>query len=159
MIHNINARCPETAQDILRVQIPAYQIEAALIGFDGIPPLKDTVDSIQQSREAFVGYYLEEELAGFLSYELEENTCTICRMVVHPNHFRKGIAKALLAHFLDNVCPKPYIKVSTGAKNEPALHLYKQFDFKEVKHIEIAPDVYLTLLEKKQVDMKALKGI
>ncbi|WP_245996645.1 hypothetical protein [Brevibacillus invocatus] len=47
MIRIIDAHNPETAQDILRIQIPAYQIEAALIDFDGIPPLKDTVDSIQ----------------------------------------------------------------------------------------------------------------
>ncbi|CAM3235631.1 hypothetical protein BRIN106911_01455 [Brevibacillus invocatus] len=47
VIRIIDAHNPETAQDILRIQIPAYQIEAALIDFDGIPPLKDTVDSIQ----------------------------------------------------------------------------------------------------------------
>ena len=149
MIRTIDARNPEAAQDILRIQIPAYQIEAALIGFDGIPPLKDTVDSIQQTNEVFLGYYHNDLLAGFLSYELEEHTYSICRLVVHPIHFRKGIAKALLEYFLNHVGQNRHIQVSTGAKNEPALRLYKQFEFKEVKDIEIAPDVYLTLLEKK----------
>lgn len=149
MIRIIDARYPETAQDILRIQIPAYQIEAALIGFDGIPPLKDSVDSIQQANEVFLGYYLDDVLAGFLSYELEEHTCSICRLVVHPIHFRKGIAKALLAYFLNHVDQNMRIQVSTGAKNEPALRLYKQFEFKEVKDIEVAPSVFLTLLEKK----------
>lgn len=149
MIRIIDARYPETAQDILRIQIPAYQIEAALIGFDGIPPLKDSVNSIQQANEVFLGYYLEDVLAGFLSYELEEHSYSICRLVVHPTHFRKGIAKALLAYFLNLAGQNMRIQVSTGAKNEPALRLYKQFEFKEVKDMEVAPDVYLTLLEKK----------
>ena len=72
----------------------------------------------------------------------------ICRLVVHPNHFRKGIARSLVGYVIENVAKGKKTTVSTGAKNIPAKKLYSMFGFIAVQDIEVAPNVFITLLEK-----------
>ncbi len=146
MIRELNNKNMKTAEKILAVQLPAYKVEADIMNFDGIPQLQDTVDSIIQSNETFVGYMAEDELAGFISYTNDEGLFQICRLVVDPHHFRKGIANSLLGHFLENVSKECQIAVTTGSKNVPAKNLYKKYGFFEVKDIEVAPNVFITLL-------------
>lgn len=135
------------ADEILAIQIPSYNIEATLIGFSEIPQLKDSVDSIMMSGESFIGYRLEHEWAGFLSYSVEKDTMEICRLVVHPRHFRKGVGGKLIKASLALASGKK-ITVSTGSENQPALNLYQHFGFEKVNEIEIAPGVLLSLLER-----------
>lgn len=146
MIRELNNKHKETAEIILAVQLPAYQVEAEIMNFDGIPQLQDTVDSIIQSNEIFVGYLIEEALAGFISYTKDEGHVQICRLVVDSHHFRKGIAKRLLGYLIENVSKECETAVTTGAKNVPAKNLYKMYGFHEVRDIEVAPNVFITLL-------------
>ncbi|RJE87502.1 GNAT family N-acetyltransferase [Paenibacillus sp. 1011MAR3C5] len=135
------------AEQLLAVQLPAYRIEADIIGFWDIPPLRDTAETIMKSSETFVGYRLDGALAGFISFEDEGDARDICRMVVHPDYFRRGIAKSLLAYVLEDAGKHKKVKVSTGAKNEPAIALYRSFGFVDAGAIEIAPEVKLALFE------------
>jgi ribosomal protein S18 acetylase RimI-like enzyme len=146
MIRELNNKHKETAEKILAVQLPAYKVEAELMNFDGIPQLQDTVNSIIQSNETFVGYLIEDVLAGFISYTNDEDFFQICRLVVNPYHFRKGIAKRLLGYLIEHVSKECKATVTTGAKNVPAKNLYKIYGFHEVKDIEVAPNVFITLL-------------
>ncbi|MBD1381033.1 GNAT family N-acetyltransferase [Metabacillus arenae] len=148
MIKSLNVNNAEMAEKILNVQIPAYKVEAEMINFHGIPQLKDTPGTIMNSKEKFLGFMLEDELAGFISYTENHIAIEICRLVVHPSHFRKGIARKLVAFVMMNMVKDKKAVVSTGAKNLPAKKLYKSFGFKEVKDIEVAQAVYITLLEK-----------
>lgn len=136
-----------TAQRILDVQLPSYRIEAELIGFCDIPPLRDTLETIQCSGECFIGYAIHDKLTGFIAYELIEDAVEICRMVVHPDYFRRGIAKQLLAYLLAGAAAHKKVTVSTGDKNEPAKLLYRSLGFTEVNQIEIAPEVRLACFE------------
>lgn len=135
------------AEQLLSVQLPAYRIEAELIGFWDIPPLRDTTETMMESGETFVGYRIEGELAGFISYEDEGDALDICRMVVHPNYFRRGIAKSLVEYVLEGAGKHKRVKVSTGAGNKPAIALYRSFGFADAGEIEIAPGVRLALFE------------
>ncbi|MDQ0417618.1 hypothetical protein J2Z48_001791 [Croceifilum oryzae] len=66
MIQQLDVHNPEIVQKLLDIQIPAYQVEAKIIGSTEIPHLQDTVEKIQSSREIFFGYWEEENLAGAL---------------------------------------------------------------------------------------------
>ncbi|OIK08468.1 GNAT family N-acetyltransferase [Bacillus sp. MUM 13] len=147
MIIELDNKSSVMAEKILHVQLPAYQIEANMIGFDGIPQLKDTILDITECRETFVGYTSGDELLGFISYTIDEGVVDICRLVVDPSHFRKGIARELLEHVLEIAGNNKFI-VSTGKKNIPALILYQRFGFEKVKDIEVAPGVFIRILEK-----------
>lgn len=142
------------AEAVLQVQIPSYKVEAQIIGSDDIPPLKDTVEKLQTCGEIFFGYYLNGELCGAISYKLEADEIDIHRLIVHPNHFRKGIAQKLL-DFVESAVEFKKMKVSTGMKNEPAVRFYHKNGFKVVNEVKINENLYITIFEKKH--MKQLK--
>ncbi|WP_068773367.1 N-acetyltransferase [Paenibacillus sp. FJAT-26967] len=147
MITVLDVQQEETARTMLSVQIPSYQVEADLIGFQGIPQLRDTVEKLQESGENFVGFLEAGELAAFISYTEDSGEVDICRLVVHPRHFRKGIARKLVRHVLLNIVQGRKAVVSTGTLNKPALSLYKSLGFVEVREIGFAPGVSITMLE------------
>ncbi|MBD7945001.1 GNAT family N-acetyltransferase [Psychrobacillus sp. FSL K6-2684] len=135
------------AEEMLEVQLPAYRKEVEIIGFDGIPQLKETTEDIKASKEIYIGKYEKEQLLGFISYEINGDEMDICRLVVHPNHFRKGIASELLKYVLDLAPNSVSVIVSTGAKNKPALTLYERHNFSKIKDIEVEPNFFITQLK------------
>lgn len=130
-------------RELWTVQRLAYAVEAELIGFDGIPPLHESLEELRACGETFLGLYDEEGLAGAVSYQLDGSTVDICRLVVHPRAHRRGIASKLL----DALPAGPQI-VSTGTANEPALRLYRKRGFVETGRQVIALGVTITHLEK-----------
>lgn len=150
MIHLIDIERKEVAEQILSIQIPAYKVEAELIGFDGIPQLQDTMETIQKCNEVFYGYFLRDRLVGAISYKLEDEIVDIHRLIVHPDHFRKGIGRELVGFLLNEIAGSRKVIVSTGAKNLPAKRLYLKLGFEEKKDVEVASGVFITLLEKEE---------
>ncbi|MBS4190564.1 GNAT family N-acetyltransferase [Bacillus sp. FJAT-49705] len=151
MIKEIDIRNRELAEEVLNVQIPSYMVEAEIIGFSDIPPLKDTVDTLQQCGETFFGYYIEEELCGAISLKVEKGEIDIHRLIVHPEHFRKGIAQSLL-DFIECKEEIETIKVSTGSKNTPAVSLYIKNGFHKVDEVRVNEQLSLTFFEKKKIN-------
>ncbi|RAL22588.1 GNAT family N-acetyltransferase [Thermoflavimicrobium daqui] len=148
MIIKLQVTDPQIAKQILAVQIPAYQIEAKLIGFDQIPQLRETVDSLVKSPLTFYGYIKEEKIVGVIGYEVLNGILEFDRLVVHPDYFRQGIGQSLMQHVFDVETNVHKYLLSTGADNTPALRLYKKLGFIEVKQKEVAPCFFLTFLEK-----------
>lgn len=154
---NIQPLSLQTNEDILQLlalQIASYRVEAELIGFEDIPPLKDGIQSIREANETFYGYFVhednEDKLVGAISFSREGCVVTICRMMVHPNFFRRGIARALLAYILEdqeNHGAQRFI-VSTGTANEPAIQLYLSFGFSTKRLFTVPPGVSLTTFER-----------
>lgn len=148
MINQLDMTNKDIVKQMLNIQIPAYKVEAEIINFDGIPQLQDTVDSLMKLDETFLGYWLDDVLVGFISYTSESNGCDICRLVVDPKHFRKGVAKSLLEYLLKQLNNKNIVSVSTGKANVPAKYLYEKYGFQEEKDVEVAPNVYITQFSK-----------
>ena len=134
------------ANELLALQRTSYAVEAALIGTSDIPPLKDTRETLARHGETFYGYFKGESLVGAISYKVEDNVLDIHRLVVHPDHFRKGIGSSLVA-FVEETGPRR-ILVSTGSDNGPAKNLYLSLGFRETREVEVAPKLRVTLFEK-----------
>ena len=148
-MHIVRLNLAHDAQRILAIEQAAYRIEAALIGFDDIPPLHDTLELLLESGEAFYGCMIDSVLAGFVSCEVNENTVIICRLGVHPDYFRRGAASSLLRYLEATAYPDlPRFIVSTGAKNLPARRLYEQFGFVVLNEYEIEPGLMMAFYEK-----------
>ena len=148
MIRELNIQDNEMVQDILDIQIPAYQMEAALIEYWEIPPLKDTLEKIKASGESFYGYFEGEKLLGVISYMVDGDVMDICRLVVHVDCFRKGIAKKLLMYVETNMTGIKKMKVSTGSKNTPAMKLYKSQGFEKCQVVEVDEGLQITEFRK-----------
>ncbi|WP_134704763.1 GNAT family N-acetyltransferase [Ammoniphilus sp. YIM 78166] len=148
MIKKIDLSRRENAIKVFNIQIPSYMVEAEIIGSYEIPPLKDTIDTLQQCGEIFFGYYLEEELCGAISIKVDHDEIDIHRLIVHPNHFKKGIAQMLL-NYIESEFEVGTIKVGTGSKNTPAIRFYKKNGFQKTKEVLIREELSLTFFEKK----------
>ncbi|MDF2066575.1 hypothetical protein [Bacillus sp. Cr_A10] len=67
MIKIIDISVRDNAMDVLNIQIPSYMVEAEIIGTNEMPPLRDTVETLQECEEVFFGYYEYEDLCGAIS--------------------------------------------------------------------------------------------
>ncbi len=133
-----------TAERVLVVQRLAYAVEAELIGFDGIPPLREDLEALMATKEYWFGRYVNAELVAAVAYELPEpDTIEISRLVVDPAHARRGHGRALLDH-LDELEPRPVSLVSTGTANTPATTLYLSRGYLATGQVEIAQGVTIT---------------
>jgi ribosomal protein S18 acetylase RimI-like enzyme len=149
MIKQLDLADDALAARLLDVQRAAYRVEAALIGFAGIPALTETAADVRASGEVFYGYFVGDTLVGVVSYALDGDTLDIGRMVVHPDYFRRGIASALL-RCMETVEPAARrIVVTTGAANAPACALYRRHGYTLVEHFTIAGTLRMACFEKR----------
>jgi ribosomal protein S18 acetylase RimI-like enzyme len=151
VIKEIDLQNSKLAKQLFELQRASYLIEAELINFFDIPPLKESLDELIGCGETFLGYFEEETLAGALSYTIEGNVLTICRMVVHPAQFRKGIAQSLLKEVEQKNIFAEVFYVSTGKDNPPAKNLYLKNGFTFMGDIEVVPGLYISTFEKRLV--------
>ena len=147
MIQRIDLNDSVLLNQIITLQRVSYLIEAEMIDYYEIPPLVETREELVNCVEHFYGYFMDDVLAGFLSYTKEDHILDICRVAVHPDYFRKGIAGELLTFALSLPDITKAI-VSTGKKNLPALRLYQKYGFLVMRDKNIGNGVYLTELEK-----------
>ncbi|WP_203248336.1 GNAT family N-acetyltransferase [Sporosarcina beigongshangi] len=149
MVKEIDITDPKLAEEVLSVQLLSYRVEAELIDFYDIPPLKDTVSTLQRCGETFYGCYVDGELGGVTSIKVEEGLIDIHRLMVHPKHFRKGIAGRLL-DFVEN-CGEgdETLIVSTGSKNAPAIYFYEKRGFIKTGDTKVMEGLSITSFEKK----------
>ncbi|SCZ10438.1 Ribosomal protein S18 acetylase RimI [Paenibacillus polysaccharolyticus] len=153
-IQTLSLRDEDMLAQLWRLQHMAYRLEAKIIGFQDIPPLLDTVETLQNCGETFYGCVDKQdgELLGAVAVmEEERDTLTITRMMVHPNHFRKGIAASLMKHVFEQHPDLSRYIVCTGTLNIAAVNLYMKFGFKPVDAAEIAPGVELTTFHKNKL--------
>lgn len=148
MIKEINLCHNQLTKELYEMQKASYLVEAKLINFYELPTLIETFEQLVNCGETFLGYFEDEELVGAISYTVENEELTICRMTVHPNHFRKGIAAKLLNALEEKETIYKLIKVSTGKENDPAKKLYLKNNFAWLKDIEVVPGLYISLFEK-----------
>ena len=148
MIKRLYLNDIKTVKDILDLQLVSYKIEADIIGFYEIPTLKDTVSTLKNCGEVFYGYFIEEVLAGIISYKIEDNILDIHRLAVHPSFFKRGIARQLLCSVEEYNYNISKVIVSTGKENNPAVELYLKMGYKKIEDVQVEKEFYLTSFSK-----------
>lgn len=148
MMRKLDIKDTTVVEQIIALQRESYRVEADIIGFDGIPVLRDTIETIVDCDETFYGYYIGTFLAGLISFKLDGETLDIHRVAVHPSQFRKGIAVKMLefVEIVDDSVEE--IVVSTGAKNQPAVNLYLKLGFEKLEEYEVAEGVLMFSFRK-----------
>jgi hypothetical protein len=61
LIKRLSMKSNEEVLELLTMQLASYRVEADLIGFDVIPPLKDGIQSLREAKETFIGCYMDTE--------------------------------------------------------------------------------------------------
>ena len=134
-------RDPHIAGAIHAIHMVAYAQEARTLGATLFPPLERSVQDIASSPERFLGAWSAGRLVGALGLEhgFADDAIEIASLVVLPEWQRRGIGRRLVAAALAGYENVP-AKVSTGAKNGPALALYVRFGFVEASRRFVGPE-------------------
>lgn len=148
MIREIDLTDNNETLELLMLQQLSYRIEAQLIGFKEIPPLFDSPKLLKESGELFLGCYDNGHLTGAISVRQDSKELIICRMMVRPQYFRRGIASSLLDFIEGLAISGVPIKVSTGTNNEPAFQLYRKHGYEPAQVLDISPGITLTVFYK-----------
>ncbi|THA82519.1 GNAT family N-acetyltransferase [Streptomyces sp. A0592] len=145
-----------TAAAVHRIGRAAYAVEAEIIGFDGIPALRESLAEMRAQDLRWVGAVSESgELAGFLAWEEEPDRGSgigIDRLCVAPAFFRRGIASLLLRHALAELFPGRPVQVTTGAANIPAVRLYEALGFTRGPDFSPVPGLTMAAFRRAPAD-------
>lgn len=110
----------------------SYAIEAKLLKAKDFPPLKRPLDAYINTTGVFFGHHDEANaLTAVMELKITSAQVHIQSLVVHPDHFRKGIGTKLMQYVFDSYQSDEYL-VETGVDNAPACLLYKKHGFQEV---------------------------
>ena len=133
---------------MLAVQRAAYAVEARLMGFDGLPPARETLAELQACGEEL--WLCEEDgrLVGAVGLEDARGALVIARLFVAPEAMGRGVGRALVRRAVARADGRP-VRTGTGAANAPALALYMQLGFRRAGEREVAPGVgYVELVRE-----------
>ncbi|MGX7828190.1 GNAT family N-acetyltransferase [Actinokineospora sp. 24-640] len=125
----------DTAATAHEVVLAAYRVEAALIGSEAIPALRETLPQLRALPLRWLGVGAPDAVLGWTGGD--GDPVDIDRLCVHPRFFRRGLGTALLRALL--AATTGPVTVSTGAANTPAVTLYERLGFTRTGTVEPEP--------------------
>jgi ribosomal protein S18 acetylase RimI-like enzyme len=139
------------AEEILSLQKLAYRSEAEIYNDFNIPPLVQTLESIEKDFENqyFLKAVMDGKIIGSVRAYTKEGTCYIGRLIVHPDFQNRGIGTDLMNEIerIFNTCRR--FELFTGDKSERNLYLYQKLGYKIFKKAKITDQTMVVYLEKK----------
>jgi ribosomal protein S18 acetylase RimI-like enzyme len=139
------------AEEILVLQKLAYRSEAEIYNDFNIPPLVQTLESIEKDFENqyFLKAVMDGKIIGSVRAYTKEGTCYIGRLIVHPDFQNRGIGTDLMNEIerIFNTCRR--FELFTGDKSERNLYFYQKLGYKIFKKAKITDQTMVVYLEKK----------
>jgi ribosomal protein S18 acetylase RimI-like enzyme len=143
------ARVDEAGQ-ILKLQRLSYRTEAALYDDWTLPPLTQTLRELleQFDDHTILAARLGDEVVGSVRARLEDGTCYVGRLVVHPRLQRRGLGTRLMREIEASFPAAGRYELFTGHLSEGNLRLYRRLGYQEFREEAISPSLRLVFLEK-----------
>ncbi|MDH2907744.1 MAG: GNAT family N-acetyltransferase [Candidatus Nitrosotalea sp.] len=138
------------AKEILALQKLAYESEAKLYNDFDIPPMVQTLKSIIDDFgcKIFLKATLNDKIIGSARAFVQEGTCHVGRLMVHPDFQNQGIG-AKLVNAMENVFKdSKRFELFTGNKSTKNITLYSKLGYKIFKTEKVTDQISLTYLEK-----------
>ena len=139
------------AEEILALQKLAYRSEAEIYNDFNIPPMVQTLESIEKDFEnqVFLKALINGRIIGSVRAYSKEGICYIGRLVVHPDFQNQGIGTKLMNEIekIFGTCQR--FELFTGDKSERNLYLYQKLGYKLFKTANITDQTTIVYLEKK----------
>ena len=139
------------AEGILALQKLAYRSEAEIYNDFNIPPMVQTLESIEKDFEnqVFLKALIDGRIMGSVRAYSKEGICYIGRLIVHPDFQNQGIGTNLMNKIekIFGTCQR--FELFTGDKSERNLYLYQKLGYKLFKTANITDQTTIVYLEKK----------
>ena len=138
------------ARDILALQKIAYRSEARIYNDFTIPPLHQTLDETFDDfeRQLVLKASIDTRIVGSVRAHLEDGTCFIGKLIVHPDYQNRGIGARLMEEIEARFPQAERFELFTGTRSEKNLYLYRKLGYRAYKRRAISEKVTLVFLQK-----------
>ncbi len=136
--------------EILELQYLAYQSEAALFGSQDIPPLKETLSELDDEFENGIVLKMIDDngkIIGSVRSKSDESTVYVGKLMVHPDHQKKGYGKKLLRE-IERFYLNKRLELFTSTRSIDNIKLYEKMGYKKFKEKKITDELVFVYLEK-----------
>lgn len=137
-------------KEILDLQYLAYQSEAALFGNKDIPPLKETIEEVEEEYQKGLILKMTDPngviIGSVRAYE-DGGTVYIGKLMVHPDHRRKGYGKMLLSE-IEKYFPGRRYELFTSTRSVDNIRLYESVGYREFDRKKIDEELEFVYMEK-----------
>lgn len=137
-------------KQILKLQYLAYQSEAKLLNNFSIPPLKQTIEEINQEYEKSIFLKATDEngnIIGSVRAFTDKNTAYIGKLIVHPDKQGQGIGTKLLLK-IEQECRVARYELFTSNKSIRNIRLYERLGYVKFKEQKISGKLKMVFMEK-----------
>jgi len=152
MDYQITKAIIDDAEEILKLQKLAYQIEAKRYNNFNIPSLKQTREELinQFKDHIILKAVAKGKIIGTVRAYEKDGTCFIGRLAVQPEMQNQGIGAALMKEIEKHYTPKRY-ELFVGTESENNIHLYKKLGYNIYKtEAYESGDISIYYMEKKK---------
>jgi len=138
------------AAPILALQKRAYAAEARLYEDQAIPPLTQTLASLQQEIETITVLKATENdvIVGSVRAHLDGQVCKIGRLIVEPARQGRGIGSALLRAIEGSFPNAARFELFAGSKSEANIRLYRRHGYAVTQTSPLSERVTLVVMNK-----------
>ena len=148
--YKITRASEEDLQEILELQHLAYQSEAALFGRQDIQPLTETLDELIEEYKAGTVLKMTDEngkIIGSVRGKEADGTLYIGKLMVHPDHQRKGYGRRLVTA-IEECCPGRRYELFTSTRSVNNIRLYESLGYKKFDERDADGEIRFVYLEK-----------
>ncbi len=140
----------EELAEILSLQKLAYRSEAELYNDYTIPPLTQTLAEvkIEFENQLFLKASVNGKIVGSVRAYLEQGTCFIGKLIVHPDFQNRGIGTRLMHEIEERFAQAERYELFTGYQSERNLHLYHKLGYKAFRSERATDKVNIVFMEK-----------
>lgn len=138
------------AEEILDLQKLAYQSEAAIYHDYTIPPLTQTLPEIKAEfhRQLFLKAVAAGCIQGSVRAWMEQGTCCIGRLIVHPAQQNRGLGTKLMREIEGRFPDARRFELFTGHLSTRNLYLYQKLGYRPVRRDQVSERLTMVFLEK-----------
>lgn len=140
--------------EILRLQYLAYQSEAALFGTTDIPPLKQTLQEVEEEfRQGIILKLVTDtgKIIGSVRAKEQNGTVYIGKLMVHPVYQRRGFGSALL-RTAEQEFPHRRYELFTSTRSVSNIRLYEKAGYRIFDRRAVNAELVFVYMEKGSSD-------
>lgn len=135
---------------ILELQYLAYQSEAKLFNDADIPPLRQTIEEVENEfQKGIILKAIDQQntIIGSVRAYFEKGNVHIGKLIVHPQKQKNGIGTKLLLQ-IEKEYPNQRYELFTSSKSITNIRLYERLGYKIFKEVVITEELQFVYLEK-----------
>ena len=140
----------EDLEEIFKLQYLAYQSEAELFGNMDIPPLKQTIEEVENEYQKGIILKAVDDggvIIGSVRAYQDGGTVYIGKLMVHPSKQGQGIGTQLLLE-IEKQYPNQRYELFTSTRSEKNIALYQELGYKIFDEKQVTEELRLVYMEK-----------